>query len=268
MVEKKSMLEIRQYWDNASELETDGQGLRPVARDPYLQEAVESAVEGFLAHGESVLDIGCGDGLSTLKFARHVNFITGVDYVDRFVERANKAAKISNIQNVEFITGDVLNLEVVRKKVGFVDMAISIRCLINQNTWDRQKQAISEIAKCIKPGGRYILSEGWLEGMNGLNSLRRRSSLAEITTVDYNLLISRKEFESFVSQYFVVEKYVGLGFYLVMSRFLQPFVEYPNPPQHNHRINKLASSLQKYCTQDNLFDEFDYAGIYVLRRKA
>ncbi len=261
------MLEIRQYWDNAAELETDEQGLRPVARDPYLQEAVETAVERLLARGTSVLDLGCGDGLSTLRFARHVNFITGVDYVDRFVERASKAAKINNIQNVEFITGDVLNLEGVREKAGIVDTAISIRCLINQNTWDRQKQAISEIAKCIKPEGRYILSEGWLEGMNGLNSLRSRASIAEITTVDYNLLISRKEFESFVSQYFIVEKYIGLGFYLVLSRFLQPFVEHPNSPRHSHPINKLASSLQKYCTQDELFDEFDYAGIYVLRRK-
>ena len=211
MTEKKSMLEIRQYWDNAAELEIDEQGLRPVARDPYLQEAVENAVESLLARGTSVLDLGCGDGLSTLRFARHVNFITGVDYVDRFVDRASAAAKINNIRNVKFITGDVLNLEGVREKVGIVDTAISIRCLINQNTWDRQKQAISEIAKCIKPDGRYILSEGWLEGMNGLNSLRNRASIAEITTVDYNLLISQKNSNCLSRNTLLSRNILGLG---------------------------------------------------------
>lgn len=266
MSEKKSFEEIHRYWQDAADTPMDDQGLRPVARDPYLQQAVENAILPLLSREASVLDFGCGDGLSTVRFARSVRQVTGVDYIDRFVERARETARDANISNVSFLTGDVLNLQPVRDEVGPVDVAISIRCLINLNSWERQKQALDEISSCIKPGGLYLLSEGWTEGMNGLNTLREKASMDLIRTVDYNLLIDRDKFEQHILRNFKIEKYVGIGFYLLMSRILQPFISYPNPPRHDHPINKLAALLQTHCPDDGLFDEYDYAGVYVLRK--
>jgi SAM-dependent methyltransferase len=267
MSEKKSLEEIRGYWEAAAGAPVDAEGLRPVARDPFLQQAVEDAVIPLLPADSSVLDIGCGDGLSTLRFAQGVKRITGVDYVERFVERAREAAGRAGVANAGFMRGDVLDLAPVRAAVGPVDVAISIRCLINLNSWERQRRALDEIAACVRPGGLYLLSEGWSEGMDGLNGLRARAAMEPIRTVDYNLLMRRAEFKAYVSDKFVVEGYVGLGFYLVMSRILQPFIRHPAPPRHDDPVNRLAASLQRHCPNDGSLDSYDYAGVYVLRRR-
>src|SRR6476620_8350343 len=101
--ERKSEEDIRQYWDNAAKVSCDADGLRPVARDPYLQEAVEEAIEPWLDPTASVLDLGCGDGLSTLRFATQVESIVGVDYIAGFVDRARVAADQRKIKNARFL---------------------------------------------------------------------------------------------------------------------------------------------------------------------
>jgi SAM-dependent methyltransferase len=266
MSERKSDEDIRQFWDRAATVSRDEDGLRPVARDPHLQQAVEEAVEPWLNPGASALDVGCGDGLSTLRFARRVKSIVGVDYIPRFVDKARAAASQQNAENARFLVGNALDLAPIRAELGGVDIAISIRCLINLNTWEKQCQAIHEVALSVRPGGLYILSEGWSNGLNGLNSLRLRARLEPISTVSYNLLLNRENFETAIAGHFRVENYVNIGFYLVMSRVLQPLIEYPNPARHDHPINKLAASLQKYCSDPTVFSEYDYTGVYVLRR--
>src|SRR5262249_55411228 len=41
----KTLSEIHDYWDRSSQVQIDSDGLRPTARDPYLQGCVEEVVE-------------------------------------------------------------------------------------------------------------------------------------------------------------------------------------------------------------------------------
>ncbi|MGH9960626.1 MAG: hypothetical protein ACREBC_26485, partial [Pyrinomonadaceae bacterium] len=70
--EKKALSEVRDFWAKSAHVDRDEQELRPTARDPYLQEVIEVAMEQWLNADASLLDIGCGDGHSTLRFARRV----------------------------------------------------------------------------------------------------------------------------------------------------------------------------------------------------
>ncbi|MBL8587673.1 MAG: class I SAM-dependent methyltransferase [Methylobacteriaceae bacterium] len=237
-----------------------------MARDPFLQQVVEEAIESRIPVGSTVLDIGCGDGRSTLRFARRAAAITGVDYIPAFVEKAAAAARAEGVGNVRFLQADATALTDRKAQIGAVDVAVSIRCLINLDSWDRQKAALRQIADMVKPGGLYLLSEGWDEGMEGLNALRSRAGLPPIVPVPYNLTISRKLFEKEIAGLFAVEEYVNLGFYIMMSRFVQPCAVYPEPPRHDHAINALAAALQRECRDSPLFGSADYAGVYVLRR--
>ncbi len=260
--------DIRAFWAAAAAQDSDADGLRPTARDPYLQDAVEYAIERRLRRGDRVLDIGCGDGASTIRFAKRVARIVGIDYIDAFAQKAATRAREAGVDNAAFEAGTVLDLAPARARHGLFDAAVTIRCLINLGSAAEQAAAIGEIAACIAPGGLYLTSEGWVEGMEGLNLLRRRAGLPEIAVVKYNRLLRRADFEREASRYFDVEDYIGLGFFLMLSRVVQPLLVAPDPPSHTHRLNQIAAQLEQRCLFGKEFQSCDYAGVYVLRRKA
>jgi ubiquinone/menaquinone biosynthesis C-methylase UbiE len=264
----KLLEEIRDYWGAASRLDVDADGLRPTARDPWLQEAVETAMERWLDRGARLLDIGCGDGRSTLRFSRRVSSALGIDFIEAYVDKAIAEANAARVSNVAFEPGNALDLADLQRRHGPFDVVTTIRCLINLGTAANQFGAIGEIARCLRPGGLYLASEGWTEGLAGLNVRRQRANLAPIETVKYNLLLSRLDFERAVAPYFELLAYVSLGFYLFMSRVFQPRLVAPAAPKHDHPINAIAAALQAgFLTTDDFLD-CDYAGVYVLRRMA
>jgi SAM-dependent methyltransferase len=258
---------IKEYWESAALRPVDDDGLRPTARDPYLQQVVEHEMEKWIRPGSRLLDIGCGDGASTLQFARRAASVHGVDYVDRHVAAARRDAEARGVTNVSFAVGDVMDLADTRARIGQADVVITIRCLINLATWANQAQAIDQIAACVEPGGLYLASEGWTEGWEGVNRLRERCGLERMELVKYNRLISRSEFEQAVSDRFDIVRYQNLGFYVFMSRVFQPAFVAPDAPTHLHGINRTAAQLSSLGIGSDAFGEVDYAGVYVLRRK-
>jgi SAM-dependent methyltransferase len=259
--------EIKKYWENASNCPLDEASLRPTARDPHLQELVEAAIEKWIWPTSELLDIGCGDGASTLRFASKAAFVHGVDFIPQYVEMAGEHACRKNLTNVKFARADVMNLEEVRTRIRRPDIVVTIRCLINLATWENQEIALREIAETVKPGGLYLLSEGWSDGWDGLNRLRARCGLQPIELVKYNCLLNRNRFEQAVQRDFDVLHYESIGFYLFMSRVFQPAYVAPGSPRHTHDINRIASQLGCLGIGSNEFKDCDYAGVYVLRRK-
>lgn len=266
---QKSFHEVKAFWEAAAAEEVDREQLRPTARDPYLQQAIEEIVCRHLPQEsprKQLLDIGCGDGTSTFRFAPFFERSVGVDYVDAFVARAKEMAERKQVRNAEFYVGDATDLSPWRKQYGAFDVATSIRCLINLASWENQRRGIAEVAKSLKPGGLYILSEGWQEGMDGLNDARKAVGLQPIAVVPYNLLISRKVFDETASEYFTPQAYESLGLYMYASRVMQPMLTAPEPPHHAHPLNRVAMEIVTRANRPG-FDDCDYAGVIVLRRK-
>ncbi len=159
----KQLLKIKGHWEKMAQSPQDADGLRPTARDPYLQSVVETAMERHLTPGTRLLDLGCGDGLSTLRFLKTTGYAVGIDYVADFVKLARDHAAETGAQNIFFEPADVLHLEPVQDKFGVFDLVTSIRCLINLPDWDCQARALGQISRMVRPGGLYLVSEGWHE---------------------------------------------------------------------------------------------------------
>jgi 2-polyprenyl-3-methyl-5-hydroxy-6-metoxy-1,4-benzoquinol methylase len=262
----KSLEEVQAFWETAAEAPLDADGLRPTARDPYLQEALEGLIEARLEGGR-LLDVGCGDGLSTLRFADRVDSVLGIEFVQGFVEMARENAVRQEKAAARFEQGDVMNLAPVRDEHGRFDVAVCIRVLINLATWENQAAGLREIAECLEPGGLLFISEGWIEGMEGINRRRLAMGLSDMGKAEYNILMPRADFEAEAARYFTVEDYLPLGFYLFASRVLLPVSVAPEQPRHNDSLNRLACEFQLRGAVGNEFADCDYAGIYILRRK-
>lgn len=252
--------EIKEFWLNAGKTELDTDGLKPTARDPFMQLINEHHIEKRLDSASKVLDIGCGEGTSTIRFAKSCKTIIGVDYSPTLVEQAN--AKKSGI---EFKVGDVLELDKQFPANEF-DAIVSIRCLINLPEKEMQYKALDNMFKVLKPGGLLFFSEGYQLGWDMLNVYRLRNNLSIINVVGYNKLFENVELESYFKSKGIICEYVGFGDYLYGSRVTHPMLT-NNVVKHDSPINEMFYHQHINNSIYQKFDDCSYAGIYVIQKK-
>jgi len=111
--------------------------------------------------GDTVLDVACGTGDLTLKFARALGqrgsgAVVGVDFTYVMLPLAQGKAKRLNLRRsvgAAFLQGNALALPVPDCSVDVVSIAFGIR---NVADWGK---AIDEFTRVLKPGGRLIILE-------------------------------------------------------------------------------------------------------------
>lgn len=101
--------QIREYWTR----QAGDHGLSPAASwsDVSVIEMEIREIQGRLAEGDCVLDVGCANGYSTLRYATRLKLdIKGVDFIPEMVQQARK--RLQDLREtirgtVAFDTGDI-----------------------------------------------------------------------------------------------------------------------------------------------------------------
>ncbi|HKP43102.1 class I SAM-dependent methyltransferase [Mycobacterium sp.] len=113
--------------------------------------ATEALTALRFASGDRVLDVGCGDGYLTRAVAGMVSdgFAVGVDASPRMIETAHAGGKPAAV-GPWFVVADARALPFSE----FFDAAVSFNAL----HWvPEQRQALSQIASVLRPGGKALV---------------------------------------------------------------------------------------------------------------
>jgi SAM-dependent methyltransferase len=242
---------IKTFWEDRARNREFGEDI--VTHPDFNQRLLEVEVlEQYLPRGQSILDIGCGNGFSTAIFAKYAAHVVGIDYSPAMIERAKH--QFGHLSNVDFELKDVANLEFSPKSF---DVVISQRCLINLPTWEAQQKAISDIASVLRTGGYFFLQEGTQQGRERLNQVREMLGLKRMPDVPYNLDFDEEQLWPFVHRYFGIVEVRRFGIYDLVSRVVHPLLVSPLEPKYNAEINRIARQVSsKLPGLDELSREF------------
>jgi len=230
---------VREFWDNqARQFGTSDEATAP---DHFYREHEIRSILPFLRNGMTCLDVGCGNGYSTLRFARAfpASHFLGVDYSDEMIKAAQSA---NDAANVDFECWDVRWPPLHDP----FDMIISERCLINLVSWEEQEEALLNLRDLLTPGGEIILVENTVDGLANLNLLREKLGLHEIKQRWHNCYLHLHKLIDFLDKHFKILDQRNIGnLYYLMSRVLYAKLSQMEgkEPMYDHPINEIAAQL-------------------------
>ncbi|MDP3833503.1 MAG: methyltransferase domain-containing protein [Hydrogenophaga sp.] len=149
-MEPRLQRRVQRYgWDLAADdYETLWQAQLAPAQALLLQQVA-------LAPGEQVLDLACGTGLVSLPAADRVGargHVLGADLSQRMVDAARQRALVHPQPNASFVRMDAEQLDLAD---GGFDVAL---CAFGLMYLPEPEQAVSEMARVLRPGGRIGLA--------------------------------------------------------------------------------------------------------------
>jgi SAM-dependent methyltransferase len=118
-----------------------------------IDRSVEWMIEALsLRPGDCVLDLGCGPGLYTSRFARAGLRVTGVDYSHRSIEYASQYAKANNLE-IHYRYQNYLELDDENQ----YDAAFLIYgdfCPLNP---EQRLKLLHNVHRALTPDGKFVL---------------------------------------------------------------------------------------------------------------
>lgn len=250
---------VKEYWEKQAE--KCGADPKSTIKDHQRRLLEMDTVKDLLDQNDVVLDIGCGNGFQTLHYAEKVKKIIGIDYSENMIKAANKELERSPIKNkVEFKVGNVLNLNYKEK----VDVIICERLLINLPSYEDQKTAILNMHKCLKKGGKLILTEATQKGHDKLNELRKQFGLDKVKIHWHNLYVDEDDIIPFLSKYFNLLEIKRYGMYNFISKIIHPLLVHPEEPKFDAKINEIARVIGSKITN---FKDASHDVTFILEKK-
>lgn len=112
---------------------------------------------------ENILDLGCGPGLYTKRFAEKGYNVTGIDFSKNSIEYAKKDAENNDLK-IKYICQNYLDMDFSKH----FDLIIMIYCDFGVLSSIEREVLVEKIHRALKPGGYFIfdtLNEKSIEAM-------------------------------------------------------------------------------------------------------
>ncbi len=232
---------------------------KTTACDYNLRELEIDTAAEYMQDGFKVLDVGCGLGYAVTQYASRKKIeVHGIDYSANMIDGAKELLEKSHLDlnsSVNFQKASVIQLPYQND---FFDVVTSSRCLMALLDWDKQKEALKEIHRILKPGGILVLMEGTFEGLERLNEARNKFGLDRIAADGRDRLctlkFNEKELLDYCKPLYVHERTQRFGMYYFLTRVVHPILVSPDNPKFDHKINEVAKDIAR------IFPDFNGLG--------
>lgn len=260
-----TMKEVFDYW--TGQAKTHGRSYEASWSDVGVINLEIKEILKHLKGGDKVLDIGCANGYSSIALALEKKIrIKGVDYIPEMIVQAKenlKRVEGEAKKRVEFGVGDITEL---KEKERAYDKLVVIRVLINLGSWKRQKYALEQCARFLKPGGLLLLSEATVQGWQALNRLRAEWKLAPIPMPPFNTYLDQDKVVEAAKPFYKLEEISDFAStYYVGTRLLKPLLA-KNLGLEGFVADPRAE-WNRWFTQMPQWGDYGTQKLFVLRKK-
>ncbi|OIR15885.1 ubiquinone/menaquinone biosynthesis C-methyltransferase UbiE [mine drainage metagenome] len=205
--------QVLSHWEN-NEVES--------MYDKTLLSAEIELIRNRILESSKILDAGCGEGEGTLAYAAipHVQ-IHAADFSETRLQKAKD--RLRGHDNVLFKKVDFVNDYKLDHDYDFV---VCQRFLINITDWEIQKKILLNLMSLLKQGGKLIMLEGYVQGVDALNEIRAEWGLPDIPVQWHNLFFDDNKLLPFMKQQgFSLIEEDGLGTYFLLTRGIRPTLQ-------------------------------------------
>jgi ubiquinone/menaquinone biosynthesis C-methylase UbiE len=262
---RRTFKNVKAFWEQSGRIKPSDP--RITIRDHYFRLLEIDTIKKYLKKKDVVLDIGCGNGYSTMHYSQKVKSIIGADYSENLIKGSAIVRKTflkeggCRRDNVNFRVADVLSLPFIND---IFDKVIGERLLINLPRWSLQRDAIKEIHRVLSKGGLYLCVEVTEEGHNKVNYYRDMLGLPKLERYWHNCYVKESKFLSFIKKYFTVIEIKRFGMYQFLTKIVYPFSIYPKSPDFLSDFNKAAMEIGKKITN---FNDCSHQVMFILKKK-
>jgi|TARA_B100000809_G_scaffold53294_1_gene48693 ubiquinone/menaquinone biosynthesis C-methylase UbiE len=210
-----------------------------------------------------MIDIGCGNGQRTLLFSKYSKKTLGMDYSEQMIYEAKKYLKTQSIslqKKINFREGNINKFSSNQ----LFDTIISCRCIINQTSTLNQIKLFKKLHSMLKPNGSLIIAEISKQGMQRLNTTRKKYDLPPLNKRWHNLHIDEKKIFPKLKNSFKIVDVKRAGMFYFLSRVFYPSMIFPKEPKSESKINELALKSEILTNKSFSENSFDHFGGHLL----
>jgi ubiquinone/menaquinone biosynthesis C-methylase UbiE len=133
-------------------------------------EALLALLSRYLRRGDMILDICCGYGRLTLPLLQQGFEVTGIDISESLLAKGCELLRTAHIAEDRFALGNMKELPV---RSGAFDAAFCVWASFNfLVSAGEQRQALREMSRVLKPGGRAVIECPLHETAAGIETVR------------------------------------------------------------------------------------------------
>ena len=147
----------------------------------------------LLKSSDTVLDLGSGNGQNSLKTAKIVNKVIGVEADENLIKISQRSAKQKKLRNVRFVKGDL------EKTLPFKNSSFSKVLILDVlEHLHKRVQILSEIRRVLKPHGLVFI--GVPNKNTSWKKFQRSAKLCSFSDPDHKIEFSQKSISKLISE--------------------------------------------------------------------